>query len=247
MNEAQAWSVGIISAPRTPTTLSRCITGVHAAGFPTPHVFAEPGCRKPQMEEPFAWHQRGAVHGAWPNWLAGLMQLSQLSPEASYYLMLEDDALLFDAGGAIRHYVHESLPAAPNSGFCSLYCAEAFCPQDQGWIRCNLGYYFIGALALVFTRALLEGILTSRTLLNHRRKGGADEGSKLTDAVLGQWALDHDLNVYVHHPSLVEHISHDSTVGNADQPAHLRQARAFIGGDSNIAKRWRARLLKKGR
>lgn len=227
------WSTCIITAPRQHPTLLRCMQNLQSAGWRDFRIFAEPGCEDLPRDQGIPIVERVGSLGAWPNWYLALAELLMRQPNADFYFLLEDDALLYQGQPNLKSYVEQSLVSNPQLAFASLYCADAIMANQIGWVSGNLGKYFIGALALVIPKESALKLMTNENVARHRETGGEDHGTKLTDAVLGRWAFENQLRVLVHNPSLVDHIGNTSTLGNDNQKAFLRNSKSFLQGQAD--------------
>ena len=82
------WAVGVTTAPRTKPTLERSLQSLAEAGWPNPHIFAEPDVEIPRQFGTLNVTRRGTRLGAFPNWLLSLSELVMQQPRAEAFSAL---------------------------------------------------------------------------------------------------------------------------------------------------------------
>lgn len=102
------WAVGVTTAPRRAPTLERCLDHLTRAGWDAPHLFMDGAIRIPERFGHLPGTLRSPAVGAWPNHYLALFELTLRQPDADAYLILQDDALVYD-GENVREYLEQTL------------------------------------------------------------------------------------------------------------------------------------------
>lgn len=226
----QSWAVGITSAPRAEATLQRTLRSLAAAGWPDPHIFAEPDTPLPREAAELTVTRRAKPLGPWPNWLTALIELAMIDPHADAYLMCQDD-VIFASG--LRQYLEQTLWPAHRLGVVSLYCPSHCGNGHRGYHVHDGGWETWGALAYVFPNAAVRALTRYAPLINHRHRG-PDRGRRHIDCVIGRWCREARLPYYLHTPSLAQHIGEESTIYAGSTATGRRAARDFIGEEKDV-------------
>ena len=156
-----------------------------------------------------------SVLGCFQNWRAGLTDLLQRYPEASAYMMLQDDSVwAADAAQRVRAALETDW--FPSCGFISPYTSPAMVPRklryrrsaaSESWVDANFfNKSFWGAVAICLPRASAEYLLQASRFAHH------DHARKL-DVVVGNVFRDADKRMMVSVPSLCDHIGAFSSLG----------------------------------
>lgn len=247
------WATGVITAPRRQGYyLDKTLDSLARAGFGEPVVFAEPGSVIPDWFEGHVVHRR-KKYGDWTNWATGLYELFLSEPDADYYFMTEDDALL--CTGA-RAYLEYAFPQLGPFGSLSLYTPSKY--HNPKWHKCFhnecRGKLTWSTVTVVMPHASVLSFFSDADVQKHRfcdifkvqpgfwnlkasygvgRTSVTDcVGNTVKDAVLGQWAEKHNLAMYYHTPALAEHIGEVSTLtDDGSTPENGRMTRDFVGRD----------------
>jgi hypothetical protein len=222
------WAVGVTTAPRPRPTLNACLQSLARAGWERPHLFMDSAVRVGGEFGRLPGTLRSPAAGAWPNHYLALFELSMRQPDADAYLIVQDDALIYDREN-VREYLEEALWPAGRPGVVSLYCPAPYTAKRAGWRRYRKSWVW-GALALVFPRITLQRYLRDRSIAEHRWRS-KDEGLAQIDALLGWWALQRRIAFWHPTPSLVQHIGQISTLWADNPAAGPRAARLFLGDD----------------
>ena len=222
----RSWAVGVLTAPRREATLEWCLDSVVRAGWATPHLFVDGLVRIPPRFNhlPITWRERPV--GAWPNYWLALAELVQSQPEADAYLLLQDDAVLYDRGN-LREYLESALWPASEPSLVSLYCSQAYTVLEPGWRRLPERFVW-GALAFVFPRALARQFVGDPEVLAHRWNG-PHNGLRQVDVMIGQWAESRGHGVHLPSPSLVQHVGNTSSIWESASNQGWRRADWFAG------------------
>lgn len=220
------WSVGIVTAPRREATLEWCLDSLARADWTEPHLFVDGLMRIPQRYDrlPITWRERSV--GAWPNYFLALSEMVQSNPSADAYLVLQDDAVLFDRGD-LRTYLEATLWPGEQLGLVSLYCPQAYTVFEPGWHELARPWFW-GALAFVFPRELAREFIGNRDVIAHRW-AGPNNGQAQVDVLIGEWAAAHAHPVHFPSPSLAQHVGNTSSLWREADNRGFRRADWFAG------------------
>jgi hypothetical protein len=220
------WAVGVTTAPRIRPTLDACLTSLTRAGWASPHLFMDSAVRVSESFGRLSGTLRSPAAGAWPNHYLSLVELTLREPDADAYLILQDDALLYD-GENVREYLEGVLWPGGERPIVSLYCARPYTAKRYGWHRYRKSWVW-GALALVFPRETAQIYLRDRLLCGHgwrSRRGGLSQ----IDVIAGWWAWRRGIPFWFPTPSLVQHIGETSTLSPDCRADGSRAASLFVG------------------
>jgi hypothetical protein len=220
------WSVAVTTAPRRESTLEWCLESVIRAGWELPHLYLDGLVRVPDRygHLPVTWRERPV--GAWPNWYLALMEMIQRDPKADAYLLLQDDAVLFDRVD-LREYLETVLWPGDRPGIVSLFCSQAYNRTQPGWHALAEPWVW-GALAFVFPRELAIEFVIDPAVVSHRWTGIRD-GRVQIDVLVGRWAASRGCPVWYPNPSLAQHVGNTSSLWQDARAAGLRKADWFAG------------------
>jgi hypothetical protein len=225
----KTWAVGVTTSPRRRPTLERCLDHLTRAGWEAPHLFMDGPVRVPERFGHLPGTLREPAAGAWPNHYLALFELTLRQPSADAYLILQDDALIYD-GENVRAYLERTFWFGGAAQVVSLYCAEPYTAAKFGWHRFRKAWVW-GALAFAFSRDAAQRYLRDGRVCRHRWRS-PDGGLVQIDVLIGWWAKRRRIPVWFPTPSLVQHIGETSTLCDfcvADGP---RAAGLFIGKPS---------------
>lgn len=205
------WACGITTVPEREELLHRTLVSLSVGGFGRPQVFVERGL----------W--------AFGTWWHSLVELWIRNPHADRYAMFQDDLVVVKN---LRGYL-DRVPH-PERGYWNLFTTrdnEELVKESEGrvgWVEASLAKSVgattgqqtgRGALALVFPRAALIELLTSRHLVTRpmdRPRDSAFEGKDPADRGIDGCVVTAMNKVgyreYVHCPSLVQHVGDRSTI-----------------------------------
>ena len=161
-----SWAVGVTTAPRRGATLERCLDHLTRAGWDCPHLFMDGVVRIPERFGHLPGTLRSPPVGAWPNHYLALFELTLRQPKADAYLMMQDDALIYD-GENVRAYLEDVLWPAGSAPVVSLYCPGIYNASRYGWRRFRKSWVW-GAQAFVFSRDAAQRYLRDRRVCRHR-------------------------------------------------------------------------------
>ncbi|HUT94804.1 MAG TPA: glycosyltransferase [Thermoguttaceae bacterium] len=204
-----AWAVGVLTAPRGRPTLHRTLNSLQEAGFPSVHVFAEPGSWIPQEFRKLPVTTHGQELGNLGNFFTSLVALYMMNPRADCYALFQDDV---EAARGLRRWCDcEFWPE--DAGLVSLFTSRVYSDDAAGWRVLKLGFFrTYGAQALVFRRDVLEQFLTDGASFRYRKMQADGD-----DAVVGEWATRAGIGIAYHTPSLVQHVG---TAAAISGPGH---------------------------
>lgn len=201
-------AAAIITSPRKVDYLAETLVSVREAGF-----------------DPTVVHDSTGRDGPNATYKSALKSL--LTTGADRILVFQDDLLV--SRGAAEWLTAAAWPATDETlGCCSLYCATPQTQSTAGWWRLPLDVTpetprpwvnVMGALAFVWPRASAELFLTDP--LPAPQKDG-------TDRMIGAWCVNRQKSLWIHSPSLVQHIGKVSTTGMMNSLLPDRVAASFI-------------------
>jgi hypothetical protein len=226
--KVREWAVGVTTSPRIQPTLESMLTSLIRAGWERPHLFIDAPVRIP---EPFAHLPctfREEKLGAWPSYYLALMELLLRHPRADAYMVIQDDALLYDRK-PLRPYLETVLWPGKLPGLVSIYCCELDTASKPGWHPCP-GVSSSGPVAIVFPPDLAKAFVTDREVLEHRWAPDEAEATAIGD-LIALWADAYGIPLWHPTPSLVQHIGETSTLWPMARATGPRRAGRFAGGN----------------
>jgi hypothetical protein len=221
------WAVGVTTSPRRAPTLERCLDHLTRAGWDAPHLFMDGTVRLPERFGHLPGTLRNPLIGAWPNHYLALFELTLRQPDAEAYLIMQDDALIYD-GENVREYLELALWPAGSAPIISLYCPGIYNANRYGWHRFRKSWVW-GAQAFVFSRGAAQSYLRDRRICRHRWRS-PDGGLTQIDVLLGWWAWWRRVPVWYPTPSLVQHVGNVSTLWVDNRTEGKRAANLFVAG-----------------
>jgi hypothetical protein len=223
------WSYGVTTVPeRRSTTLPGTLASLKAGGFEAPRLFID------GIKDAEAWRLEFGleVTTRYPrvrvaaNWTLALAELYFRDPLATWYFLAQDDLVCYKN---LRQYLEQS--RMPTEGYCNLYTFpvnQILMPKlderrgSNDWQNYRVGWHHSnqmgqGAVALVFGREAAITLLSHRHM--YQRAPDCQTGWRKIDGGIVQSLVEkHDgpkgWREYCHHPSLVQHVGHQSTIGN---------------------------------
>jgi hypothetical protein len=193
------------------------------AGFgETLHCFTEPEAAELHIPRPKRWgiqvHENEKKLGCFPNFRHGLKWLLDHT-DADWLMMLQDDCT-WRLDGAARIQEAINSKRFQSVGFLSPYTSKAMVQPRQrepakkwhsnnAWLPCRFhNNAFWGAVAMLFPRAsALKLETTSQRYRNHKHH-------RKLDVVVGNaMRVELKLDIFVHVPSLCDHVGSWSTLG----------------------------------
>lgn len=198
--------VVVTTAPRAVSYLDQTLSSLHAAGFHTVSVVEDAG---------------GGINATYK---AALRQAMK-DRDASSVLVCQDDILV---ARGLRDWLEQQSWPDDHVGCLSLYCAQPYHQDDTGWWEFPLQPTRImrqpwarvyGALAMLWPRQSAELFLSATPPFDGRNK---------VDQLIGKWCMESRRSLWVHSPSLVEHIGDVSACGGANSLTPSRIAGQWI-------------------
>lgn len=219
------WAVGVTTAPRRAPTLERCLDHLTRAGWNAPHLFMDGTVRVPERFGHLPGTLRSPAVGAWPNHYLALFELTMRQPDADAFLIMQDDALIYD-GENVREYLEEALWPAGRAPVVSLYCPGVYNASRYGWHRFRKSWVW-GAQAFLFSPEVAKRYLRDRLICQHRWRS-AQGGLTQIDVLLGWWTWWRWVPIWFPTPSLVRHVGNVSTLWVDNRTVGKRAASLFV-------------------
>jgi len=211
------WAVGVTTAPRKQGTLARTLQSLADAGWREAYLFADGPVDPPRIERlKLTTIRRNTSSGIYANWLLAALELWLRHPTAQRLLLIQDDTV-FCRG--VREYLERS--PLPKDGLISLYTARGRDAKSDGFHAVAPRLSGMGALAWVFTPAILHALLADKQFLAHRL---SKKGHKHIDTAVAHHCIRRRVPQYHHTPSLAQHIGDTSTVGHGSNTGRRRSA-----------------------
>jgi hypothetical protein len=222
------WAIGVTTAPRIQPVLSACLESLARAGWQRPHLFIDSAVNVSEHHDQLPCTFRDERVGAWANYYLTLAELLLGHPRADAYIVVQDDALVYD-GESLTSYLETVLWPGQTSCLVSLYCSGADAAADPGWHPCD-GMMMSGPLALAFPREQAKAFVTDREVFEHRWSADELAATSIGD-VISLWAFKRGVPIWLPTPSLVQHIGETSTIWPLARAKGKRRAQWFAGGE----------------
>lgn len=198
-------ATAVITAPRSVSTLSDTLKSITSAGFQAPIVFAEPKSELSSIDESLVVRNQTTL-GNFRNWLNALRSIRTKFPNASGYVLFEDDVKV--TPDLYDWLKYELWPF--ECSVVSLYTSSCYLSEKHGWAaRAMGGYRHFGSLGYVINPALTDVILDSETLKKHLKP---DAPKRTKDYILGDFFFSLGVRVAYHSPTLIEHTGETSSL-----------------------------------
>lgn len=194
------WAVAVTTAPRPQSTLERTLASCAATGFPEPLLVRDT-----------------TNAGSWPTWFSALKQLLEAHPDATAYLIIQDDVLFCRN---LRSYLEQTVWPSETTALCSPFCPAAYQNPVPGWHRENHGWSLVAALCWAIPPAAARRMVAELSSIHSFRQ---------VDAIVGRWAQAAGLDCWYHTPSLAQHIGLKNSALGDNSVNDLRQAGDFVG------------------
>lgn len=210
------WAIGVTTAPRKTATLERTLASLAAAGFDSPHLFADGYTPSVDADHYSLLTTHKNKIGGWPNFLLALTELTVRQPQADYFAVIQDD-VVFSAN--LRAWLEwQQLP--PGAGVYSVFTPACYSRNRAGWFAVREGFGQAAAQTFVFPRERAFQFLSDPFVNNYRRNPPQPrspgkwnlDGTHHIDGVVGEWCKRNKLATYFHAPSLAQHVGHDSAM-----------------------------------
>lgn len=212
--------MGLTTVPeRVESSLPKTLESLTKAGFPVPRIFADGNDPSVCRSHAFDGHVtcRWPRVGAWPNWYLGLQELFLRNPNASRYMLCQDDVLF---SRNVRGYLDRcrypdggSDKYPGKKGWWNLYTVpgqEQMLEGSSRWQPSVPPEHHKGALALVFDRDAVIELLSSRRAVERCLDPG--RGQRNIDGGVGAVLGDCGREELVHLPSLCQHQEGETTI-----------------------------------
>jgi hypothetical protein len=218
-----AFSTYILTAPRPQSTLCKTILSCLFSGFSPLTVFdgSPPAGVKPSPQ------------GCTDAYIR-LFRSHLDETQDGDALIFEDDVIV--CRGLCDYLNKMCVPEEiAKIGILSPYCPTAYSNygDDSRWHREDARYTIAGTQAFLYTRAMMELLVAE--LEPHKSAtvdGLANYGSDGVDVQIGRVAQKHDLHIWYHKPSLVQHVGIcNSSVGYQTDLGTIYSAETFPGED----------------
>lgn len=208
-NGELTWAVAVTTDGRREDYLEQTLNSLEAAGWPDIKVNVDPDL------------------GAWPNFWLTMVELVCRNPDATYYMIVQDD-VVFTSN--IREYVETQL----GLGVYSLFCPKVYNRPKAGFNPVPCGYGLSAAQCFVFHREAAWAFLHDGFVVNHRRKAPGPsknfvgDGLHHIDGVVGEFCGRSGIRPQYHSPSLAQHIGIESSMyPGKDRSKHRIYADTF--------------------
>lgn len=233
---ANQWEYAVTSVPsRLDNLLPRTLKSLRDGGFPLPDLYVDGYISNPITSTEYQTHTR-YIHQrrnvrTFAHWHMTLLDMYSRNPWAQYYAIFQDD---FVCVRNLRYYIEQQ--TWPEKGYLNLMTfmenEKVIVDKPTGWIeahRTAAGYQMgRGAVALVFTHAGVETLLSQPHLITRRRD--SQRGHISVDGAIVEAMGQAGWIEYIHNPSLVQHTGEQSTMGNNKHPL----AQSFPGEDFDV-------------
>lgn len=233
-----SWACGVTTVPeRRETTLPKTLESLKQAGF-TVSRLAVDGTQdwtSYQAEASFRFPRIGA----WGSWITLLLELHLREPNADRYLMVQDDVVFCRN---VKTYLERTIAHSlrTNKQWFNLYTfdqnEQVIAGKPTGWHAAaeltgqggNGRQVNKGALALVFSNACVEALLSHPSIVGKCRGSRAKTN---IDGSVGGALNQLGWREMIHNPSLVDHIGGDCSIieKQIEKEVELKQ-RAHVRG-----------------
>lgn len=213
-------TVALTMAPRysEPEVHARCFNSMAAAGFRDIHVFHEPGRYDYWPETATRFHGAQQRLGEWHNFIRTLRTMLDLFPHADCLMTVQDDVAWCRNSweriksmewpsqwcGVVHAYTSRKYACYPSGRLSRLNDVHARC--------------MAGACGLIYSRAAAETLVEAADRLGwrgHTRFTIEDPQAKEgVDTYIGEVLTDAGFEIWIHNPSMGQHIAKDSTLGH---------------------------------
>jgi hypothetical protein len=205
--QVKRWAIGITTAARRRPTLEMCLDAIVRAGWEEPRLFIDGHATLPRRYRHIPTTWREDPIGAWPSWYLLLGELLAQDPDADAYVVLQDDAAVFDRE-SLRGYLEEVLWPGDRPGIVSLFYTGR--ELDPGWHAAR-GQWHWGAQAFVLPPDIARALVSDAQLSDACRS--ALNGCHVPiPQLLADWCRRSRTEVWYPNPSLVQHVGNTSTI-----------------------------------
>lgn len=208
--------VAITMAPRPtePDVHDRCFTSMYHAGIIGVHIYAEPGKYLASWPS-CALYVHPQRLGEWRNFIFALRTILSEYPSASHVMTCQDDVVWCRG---TMDYLNAMLWPSDRCGVVHAYTSRKYACYPRGLVRLSPEHAraMAGACGLVYSREAAELLVShadTKGWRGHTRDTITDpvkmEG---VDTYVGEVLTDAGYEIWVHNPSLGQHIAKDSTL-----------------------------------
>src|SRR5262245_29717645 len=205
--KVKQWALGVTTAPRRQPTLELCLDSIIRAGWPEPRLFIDGAAPLPPRygHLPLTWREEPV--GAFPAWHLALTELLLQQPAADAYVLLQDDAILYDREN-LREYLEEALWPGKRPGIVTLFYTGL--DPRAGWHLMSDGWHW-GAQGFIFPPHLPRQLAADEKLLTTRSRAAVERHFPIPEE-LAQWIVRTGADIWYTSPSLAQHIGNTSTL-----------------------------------
>lgn len=235
--------VFMTAAPRDKAIQERSIRSVAAAGIGQLTVCSEPGV---EFDDLAKWYPGvvAIIHeerlGSWRNLVYALRQA--LRTNAQYVVTMEDDVRLHPQLGTMLASQDWQWPSQ-SCGCLQLHTSAKYRTKYRRGGRWRLkpseSFDMLGACALMLRRDAVEALVDAADADGWRGDTGAEiidpKEKKAGDTWIGEVLTRTGFEVWIHNPSVAEHIGTDSTLGHAKFDSNPnRKTLDYPGDETNL-------------
>lgn len=212
--------IALTMAPRytEPDVHRKCFASIAAAGFRDIHVFHEPGRYECWPEAAVEFYGSQQRLGEWHNFIRAVRTMLSKFPQADRLMTMQDDVAWCrhsaeviesmpwpaDRCGVVHAYTSRRYASYPLSCICRLSDVHARC--------------MAGACGLVFSREAAETLIAIADSVGWRGHTrhviDAPEAKEGVDTFIGETLHGAGYEIWIHNPSMGQHIAKDSTLGH---------------------------------
>lgn len=209
------WIVGMTTAPRPggQVFVNDTVQQFVDCGWTHIDVFAEPGSGVAMRPE-VTITQRPVRLGLYANWRQSLREMAGRT--ADMYAIVQDDIVLSEG-------IKQALELAVDRyGVLSPYTSRKdHRPGEDGWFESHSGWNLCGAQFFCMNAEVMKRIAKMPASADNNRN---------VDARLGIFCQTAEIPLWLHRPSLVDHVADEhSTVGYTPN-AYCRRAHGYVKG-----------------
>jgi len=214
-DKIKKWAVGVVTAPRKISTITKTIKALEKAGWENGIIFAEPNSYIYQNNN-WEYVHRSKRLGIFGNWMLGLYELFIRNIDADAFFMIQDDILV---PPNTRNYLERSLWFTETPHLVSLFGMFDNDPEYQ-WRE--VYKYEGGPNSIIMSHETVQEILSSLIPLQYY---GIQSKKNTSFDDLGIFSLMSKNNwpTFYPKPSISDHIGHYST--------HCQQTSRWIYSD----------------
>lgn len=212
--------VALTMAPRysEPDVHRRCFESMDAAGFRNIYVFHEPGRYDHWPGNAVRFFGAQQRLGEWQNYIRALRTMLDLHPDAERIMTVQDDvAWCMNVAERVSNMPWPS----EKCGAVHAYTSRRYASYPAGQVSRLIEVHarcMAGACGVVYSRAAAERLVFIADLIGwrgHTRDVIDDPQLKEgVDTFIGETLDDGKFEIWIHNPSMGQHIAKDSTLGH---------------------------------